>query len=35
MGAAGGSFSIMTAEGVTEVSGSKEEVAAAVWSGLL
>lgn len=35
MGAAEGSFRIMTAGGVTEVTGSKEEVAAAVWSGLL
>ncbi len=35
MGAAEGSFSFMTADGVTAVSGSKEEVAAAVWSGLL
>ncbi|CCJ35918.1 phosphopantothenoylcysteine decarboxylase / phosphopantothenate-cysteine ligase [Methanoculleus bourgensis MS2] len=35
MGAAEGSFSLMTAGGVTEVSGSKEEVAAAVWSELL
>lgn len=35
MGAAEGSFSLMTAGGVTEVTGSKEEVAAAVWSGLL
>lgn len=35
MGAAEGVFSIMTADGVTEVSGSKEEAAAAVWSGLL
>jgi len=35
MGAAKGSFRIMTAAGVTGVSGSKEEVAAAVWSGLL
>jgi phosphopantothenoylcysteine decarboxylase/phosphopantothenate--cysteine ligase len=35
MGAAEGSFSLMTADGVTEVSGSKEEVAAAVWSELL
>ena len=35
MGAAGGSFSLVTADGVTGISGSKEEVAAAVWSGLL
>jgi phosphopantothenoylcysteine decarboxylase/phosphopantothenate--cysteine ligase len=35
MGAAGGTFSLMTADEVTEVSGSKEEVAAAVWSRLL
>ncbi len=35
MGAAEGSFRIMTAGGVTDVAGSKEEVAAAVWSGLL
>ena len=35
MGAAEGLFSLMTFDGVTEVSGSKEEVAAAVWSGLL
>ncbi|MDD3373196.1 MAG: bifunctional phosphopantothenoylcysteine decarboxylase/phosphopantothenate--cysteine ligase CoaBC, partial [Methanoculleus bourgensis] len=35
MGAAEGSFSLMTADGVTEVLGSKEEVAAAVWSELL
>ncbi|WP_292521462.1 bifunctional phosphopantothenoylcysteine decarboxylase/phosphopantothenate--cysteine ligase CoaBC [Methanoculleus sp.] len=35
MGAAEGSFQIMTADGITEVTGSKEEVAAAVWSGLL
>ena len=35
MGAAEGSFRLMTAGGVTDVTGSKEEVAAAVWSGLL
>jgi len=35
MGAAGGSFCLMTAGGVTDVTGSKEEVAAAVWSELL
>jgi phosphopantothenoylcysteine decarboxylase/phosphopantothenate--cysteine ligase len=35
MGAAEGSFRIMTAGGATDVAGSKEEVAAAVWSGLL
>ncbi|MDV2482431.1 bifunctional phosphopantothenoylcysteine decarboxylase/phosphopantothenate--cysteine ligase CoaBC [Methanoculleus sp. Wushi-C6] len=35
MGAAEGSFRLMTADGVTDVTGSKEEVAAAVWSGLL
>jgi len=35
MGAAGGSFSLVTAGGVTGISGSKEEVAAAIWSGLL
>ena len=35
MGAAEGSFCIMTASGATDVTGSKEEVAAAVWSGLL
>jgi phosphopantothenoylcysteine decarboxylase/phosphopantothenate--cysteine ligase, prokaryotic len=35
MGAAEGSFCIMTAGGATDVTGSKEEVAAAVWSGLL
>ncbi|HQC35166.1 MAG TPA: bifunctional phosphopantothenoylcysteine decarboxylase/phosphopantothenate--cysteine ligase CoaBC [Methanoculleus sp.] len=35
MGAAGGTFSLMTADAVTEVTGSKEEVAAAIWSGLL
>lgn len=35
MGAAEGSFRIMMADSVTEVTGSKEEVAAAVWSGLL
>jgi len=35
MGAAEGSFCLMTADGVTEVTGSKEEVASAIWSGLL
>lgn len=35
MGAEEGSFSIMTTGGIVEVSGSKEEVSAAVWSGLL
>ncbi len=35
MGAVEGSFRLMTAGGVTDVTGSKEEVAAAVWSGLL
>ncbi len=35
MGAAEGSFRLMTADDVTDVTGSKEEVAAAVWSGLL
>ena len=35
MGAAEGSFRLMTADSVTDVTGSKEEVAAAVWSGLL
>ncbi len=35
MGAAEGSFLLMTAGGSTDVTGSKEEVAAAVWSGLL
>ena len=35
MGAAEGSFRLMTAGGVTEVTGSKEEVASAIWSGLL
>ena len=35
MGAAEGSFRIMTADSVTDVSGSKEEVARAIWSGLL
>ncbi|MFA5613453.1 MAG: bifunctional phosphopantothenoylcysteine decarboxylase/phosphopantothenate--cysteine ligase CoaBC [Methanoculleus sp.] len=35
MGAAEGSFSLVTADGATRVSGSKEEVAAAIWSGLL
>ena len=35
MGAAEGSFSIMTGGGTAGVTGSKEEVAAAVWSGLL
>ncbi|MCM2465724.1 bifunctional phosphopantothenoylcysteine decarboxylase/phosphopantothenate--cysteine ligase CoaBC [Methanoculleus oceani] len=35
MGAAEGSFRIITAGGATDVAGSKEEVAAAVWSGLL
>ncbi len=35
MGAAGGSFSLVAADGTTRVSGSKEEVAAAIWSGLL
>ena len=35
MGAAGGLFRIMTAGGVADVSGSKEEVAGAIWSGLL
>ncbi len=35
MGAAEGSFKIMTADGTRDVTGSKEEVAAAVWSGLL
>jgi phosphopantothenoylcysteine decarboxylase/phosphopantothenate--cysteine ligase len=35
MGAEEGSFSIMTVDGTREVSGSKEEVAAAIWAGLL
>lgn len=35
MGAAAGTFRIMTAGGTTDVSGSKEEVARAIWSGLL
>ncbi len=35
MGAAEGSFRLMTTSGVTDVSGSKEEVARAIWSGLL
>ncbi|MDN5340602.1 MAG: phosphopantothenoylcysteine decarboxylase / phosphopantothenate---cysteine ligase [Euryarchaeota archaeon] len=35
MGAAEGSFRIMTAAGTTDVTGSKEEVARAIWSGLL
>jgi len=35
MGAAEGSFRLMTASGVTDVSGSKEEVARAIWSELL
>jgi phosphopantothenoylcysteine decarboxylase/phosphopantothenate--cysteine ligase len=35
MGGAEGSFRLMTADDVTDVTGSKEEVAAAVWSGLL
>lgn len=35
MGAVEGSFCLMTADGVTDVTGSKEEVAAAIWSGLL
>ncbi|WP_332448653.1 bifunctional phosphopantothenoylcysteine decarboxylase/phosphopantothenate--cysteine ligase CoaBC [Methanoculleus sp.] len=35
MGATEGSFRLMTADGVTDVTGSKEEVASAIWSGLL
>ena len=35
MGAAGGTFSLMMADSTIEVTGSKEEVAAAIWSGLL
>ncbi|NLA99620.1 MAG: bifunctional phosphopantothenoylcysteine decarboxylase/phosphopantothenate--cysteine ligase CoaBC [Methanomicrobiales archaeon] len=35
MGAAEGLFRIMTADGIRDVSGSKEEVARAIWSGLL
>ena len=35
MGAVEGSFRLMTAGGARDVTGSKEEVAAAVWSGLL
>lgn len=35
MGAAAGSFRIMTTGETTEISGTKEEVAAAIWSRLL
>jgi phosphopantothenoylcysteine decarboxylase/phosphopantothenate--cysteine ligase len=35
MGAAGGEFVIMTEERSEQVSGTKEEVAAAIWSALL
>jgi phosphopantothenoylcysteine decarboxylase/phosphopantothenate--cysteine ligase len=35
MGAKEGSFRLMTADGTRDVAGSKEEVARAIWSGLL